>query len=247
MRKAPIDSLKPIRVQSVSDRVVEQIATLIRNGTFSPGDQLPAENDLAAALGVGRSTLREAKQSLIAMGLLTAHGRNGTFVNDLEPYDHLDEVMRALRDPTHRDLHEVREFIEIPAIRLACSRATDEQIETLYATMDAIEAASRAQEKNLWGRHTEIHRQIVRASGNHLLATLHELISQVLTRTQLPFLPLVADWDSELASHRRLIDALATRNADAAVAEMSVHLAHSDDYRHQLLRATGGSEPSASS
>src|SRR5512135_147297 len=51
----------------VLDRVEEQIAS----GRLRAGDRLPAERELAAALGVSRVAVREAMRVLQAMGVIT--------------------------------------------------------------------------------------------------------------------------------------------------------------------------------
>jgi GntR family transcriptional regulator, transcriptional repressor for pyruvate dehydrogenase complex len=236
MRKIPINLIAPVRVQSVADHVVEQIERLINDGRFAPGDQLPPEAELSAALGVGRSTVREAKQTLIAKGLVVAHGRIGAFIADpVAPDRKFAEVARALRDPSHRDIHEVRQIVEIAACRLAAERVTSKAIATMRATLADIERQSAEQASEAWPRSLEIHRQIVQASGNEVLASLYDLIAQVLNRNQVPYLPLIASWPTEIDSHRRLIDVLEQGNPDTMAVEMTDHLANADKYRHDLL------------
>lgn len=236
MRKIPIDVLVPVRVRSVADHVVDQIEQLIADGQFVPGDQLPSEAELSIALGVGRSTVREAKQILIAKGLVATRGRVGAFIADPSATDkQLTEVVRALRHPSHKDIHEVRQIVEIAACRLAAERVTSKAIAQMRATLADIQRQSAERASEAWPRSLEIHSQIVQASGNDVLASLYDLIAQVLKRNQVPFLPLIASWPGEVDSHRRLIDILEKGDPDAMAAEMADHLAHADKYRQDLL------------
>ncbi len=54
--------------------VLEKIESDLLEGTLAPGDRLPPERELAATLGVGRSSVREALRVLEVMGLI----RTGT-------------------------------------------------------------------------------------------------------------------------------------------------------------------------
>lgn len=233
----PLEAVRPVKVQSIAEHVVEQLEKLIADGVLAPGDRLPSETELAEALEVGRSTVREAKQILTAKGLLVAQGRAGSFVASPQDRDEVTEVLRALRHPAHEDVMEVRRILEVQAARIACERITAEQLTVMRDTMADIEIQTIEQKTAAWGRNLEIHRLIVQATGNAVLVSLFELVAQTLLRTQVPFLPYIADWREEVASHHRLIDAIASRDADAAAAEMAAHLHHSDKYRHDLLEA----------
>ena len=63
-------------------RIASWLEQLISSQTLSPGDRLPAEVDMAAALGVSRMTLRQALSAIEAKGLLRRiRGRfGGSFV-----------------------------------------------------------------------------------------------------------------------------------------------------------------------
>ena len=54
--------------------VLERIESDLLDGRLAPGDRLPGERELAATLGVGRSSVREALRVLEVMGLI----RTGT-------------------------------------------------------------------------------------------------------------------------------------------------------------------------
>jgi GntR family transcriptional regulator len=60
--------------------VQEHLVELLENGKLEPGEQLPSEVDMAAQLGVSRSTLREALLSLQQGGYIIRKHGVGTFV-----------------------------------------------------------------------------------------------------------------------------------------------------------------------
>ena len=70
------------RAQRRSDEVELTIVQRILEGRYAPGERMPLERELAAELGVGRPTLREALQRLERDGWLTVRKGSGTVVND---------------------------------------------------------------------------------------------------------------------------------------------------------------------
>ena len=62
----PINQIAPKRL---ADTIVEQLETMILEGTLEPGQRLPPERVLAEQFGVSRPSLREAVQRLAAKGL----------------------------------------------------------------------------------------------------------------------------------------------------------------------------------
>ena len=55
---------------TLSERVVAEIANLIKEGRLRPGDRLPSEHELMRQFGVGRSSIREALKGLTVGGVL---------------------------------------------------------------------------------------------------------------------------------------------------------------------------------
>ena len=91
--------------------------------------QIPTETELIDALGVGRSTVREAVRSLAHVGMLeTARGR-GTFVRALSPVDRV--LTDYLQEHEPRDIVEVRRALEVEAAGLAALRRTEADIAAL--------------------------------------------------------------------------------------------------------------------
>src|ERR671935_1013811 len=78
---------KPVRPPTTFEETVERLGTAIRLGLLTPGSRLPPERDLAAELGISRSTLRQAITTLVQSGhLVSLRGRSGgTFVAERPP------------------------------------------------------------------------------------------------------------------------------------------------------------------
>jgi DNA-binding FadR family transcriptional regulator len=228
--------LRPIVVRSAVDVVYEWLQELILEGRLRPGEQLPTEPELSDALGVGRSTVREAKRVLADRGLIESRNRLGTFVVG-PPSDstHLPGLRSLLADPTLPDLHESRQLVEVGAIRLAVDRASGEDISDLYASLDQIEADIVKGDPGVWPRLVMFHRSLVRVAHNNVLLSLFDLIAHLLLAHHVPFYPSVAELNSEVRSHRELVDLVAARHPQAAADAMRAHIDGSEDLRREAL------------
>ena len=70
--------LSPLRTPAAGELLADRIMTAIALGEFTPGQRLPAERELAAQLGVSRTTVRDALARVVTTGLLEVRrGRSG--------------------------------------------------------------------------------------------------------------------------------------------------------------------------
>src|SRR6202022_3729294 len=88
MTNETVDSLdaKPVertvKTSRLFEQIVQQVEDSILKGQLKPGDQLPAERDLAQRFGVSRTAVREAVKALREKGLVEAYSGRGTFITD---------------------------------------------------------------------------------------------------------------------------------------------------------------------
>ena len=82
MEREQISSFPKPDHKTLTEATAAAIRTAIRQGTFTPGSQLPPEMELLQMLGVSRSTLREALRSLEEQGMIIRRRGLGTFVSE---------------------------------------------------------------------------------------------------------------------------------------------------------------------
>jgi GntR family transcriptional repressor for pyruvate dehydrogenase complex len=114
----------PIERKTVSEEIRGAIAGSIQRREFPPGSAIPTERVLTQQFGVGRTSVREAIQGLVTLGVLEKRN-NRTYVVERLSSGLLDGGDR--RKLRVRELFEVRQAVEIPIARLTALRATDEQ------------------------------------------------------------------------------------------------------------------------
>jgi GntR family transcriptional regulator len=72
-----------VRDQTLSVQAADVLRVSITSGDYAPGDRLPPESELAAQLGISRTTLRTAMSALERQGLIHRRQGLGTFVAGL--------------------------------------------------------------------------------------------------------------------------------------------------------------------
>lgn len=106
---------KAVQSSRLYEQIVGQIADSIELGELKPGDQLPAERELALQFAVSRTAVREAVKALHEKGLVDAHPGRGTFVTSESSNSIRLTFDRLLKSgPRDGTLHlvEVREILE---------------------------------------------------------------------------------------------------------------------------------------
>ncbi|GAA1120755.1 FadR/GntR family transcriptional regulator [Kribbella jejuensis] len=222
---------------SQTDVVVQGIRQLIVDGHLRPGDRLPIERDLAAALGVSRNPLREGVRALSIMGVLETRQGDGTYVTALDPSILLAPMgfVVDLQDVsgTH-NLHAVRRILETEAAALAARDITADRLaaaEELLSTNAAELALPNPDHETVIENDIAFHRIVAEASGNSVLAALIHALGGRTMRDRLR--RSIAQPGADDTSHREhlsILAALTAHDPDRARTRMSAHLFTVEDY-----------------
>lgn len=156
--------------------VVDDVRNLILEGQYAPGDRL-GEVELADALGVSRTPVRDALRRLQAEGLVEITANKGAKVVEY-PHEDLETIF------------ELRARIEGLAARQAASLATIEDADALHEIALAIkDHAEQRDIDTVYRLNAEFHQSLVRLSGSAVLAqSISSLVhSPVLLRTYSSF------------------------------------------------------------
>lgn len=222
---------------SVTDEAIEKIRDLITSGRLNPGDQIPPEHELAALLGISRSSLREAVKALSQAKVLIVRRGDGTYVSSLEPRLLLSGMGFAIELMQERglaEIFEVRRLLEPAATALAAERISDAQVAALH---DSLADMKRAQDpEELVMRDMDFHAHIAEASGNASLCFILEAISTRSLRARVWRATTVGFKSMTLSQHGTIVDALGERNASLAHSAAVIHLSQSERWLREYLR-----------
>ncbi len=186
---------------------------------LAPGDVLH-EHDLQAALGIGRTPVREALQRLARDQFVTVIPRRGMFVSSID----VDELAT---------LYETRAMMEPYVARLACRRGTAAH----WAEMaDVIEQSLRSgvPPDDLLAVDRRCHEIIWDAAGNRFLTDTLDNLYAHSDRVWHMYLADVADTRHAVDEHIEILDLLRSGDADACAAAVEAHVRSFD---HQVRDA----------
>jgi GntR family transcriptional regulator, transcriptional repressor for pyruvate dehydrogenase complex len=229
-------------------RVVEHVLRLIEDGRLKAGDRLPPERDLAAQVGVSRSSLRAGLRSLQAMGVMHARQGSGTYIVAGPP--RLGEgplrFLAALHGFTRDEMFEARTVLEVGASGIAAANATPEHMAALADEVASM-FASIDDPKQYLLHDVNFHRIVAAASGNPVLATLIGTLAQLVWETRQETVGQATDLRESAEMHRRIYRAIRARDTERARGEMAEHLQKARDAQARepgVIRAHSGPEGS---
>jgi GntR family transcriptional repressor for pyruvate dehydrogenase complex len=211
--------------EAVPQQIVSRLLDLIQQRHLGPGDRLPAERELAASMGVSRSSLREALRALTVLGVTDMRHGTGTYVSSLEPELLVRplSVVLSLSEHASDQLFEARKVIEPAMAALAAARIDDETVERLDACVErarrAIGDAEAFMETDL-----ELHDAIRVAAGNAILGRFMESIQALGLASRRRTGTRRAVQEQTVKDHRAIVRALRAHDAGAASAAMLRHL-----------------------
>ncbi len=214
-----------IAKQGVAEQVTQRVLGLIQAGVLKPGDRLPAERELAAQLGVGRPSLREALRALSLLGVLDIRQGDGVRVAVLSPERLLQPLhfLVSLEADNLDMLFEARAVLEAGLTRLAAEHLSDTDLAQLKCYVAEGETVLDDPEAFL-ELDIAFHKVITDAASNTLLKQIVQSLS-VLTRASRSLtvnLPGVRERSHE--DHTAIYQALEARDAEAAGRAMQRHL-----------------------
>src|ERR1035438_5075817 len=131
-----------VRTARLFEQIVEQIEESIREGRMKPGDQLPAERELAQQFGVSRTAVREAVKTLSEKGLVESSSGRGTFVTSArsESMRHsLDRLVNSGEPQNAGYVSELREILEPDFTALAAARIEEPQLAMMREAIDVMD------------------------------------------------------------------------------------------------------------
>jgi len=204
-RPAPLENLT--LWQRVHDRLREEILS----GDLEPGTEL-TEVALSEHLGVSRGPVREALGRLASQGLVTVRPRRGA-------------VVRSLSKEEFVELYQVREALEMMAVKLAVPRLTADDIDALQGLIEAMARhAERGEVAEFFEANMAFHGRLLQASGNGKLQELYGQLLGQLGRYRLRSLTLRGNLQRSVAEHAAIVRAAKRGDTERAAQLMSEHI-----------------------
>lgn len=217
---------KIVQSSRLYEQIVEQIEQSVQRGDLKPGDQLPAERELAEQFGVSRTAVREAVKALREKGLVEAYPGKGTFITSgsSNPMrQSIDRMMRSAQVDATSSLVEVREILEPEIAALAAVRATEENLNSLRESVAVMDAAQRDPDAYIEA-DLDFHLELAEAAANPLILSLIDSIVGVLREQRMRIFEVEGGPDRGQYHHKRILEAMEHQDVEGAREAMRAHL-----------------------
>jgi GntR family transcriptional regulator, transcriptional repressor for pyruvate dehydrogenase complex len=228
-------NLKPIKPKKISDQVFEQIRELIFKGEFKPGKQILPERDLAATMQVSRTSVRNAINKLVTIGLLEHRQGQGTFVSspDSRRGNPLAVVM-ATEDATLDDLFEVRLGLECTAAELAALRATEQDILSIEKSLNEMKEDFATTDIIRTETDAAFHMAVAIATKNpvliYLMRNFYDFLFLGIKKNLLHMYENKESLQEVIAYHTTIFEHIKNRKSQQAGDAMRAHIRYVQNY-----------------
>ncbi len=218
-RLAPLDSF----AGSLGQRVYLSLKEAIMSLAYRPGEFI-RKAEVCDTLGVSRSPVADAVARLAAEGLVRVLPQAGTYVARFS--------MTEIREGAF-----MREAIELQAVDLVAANATTADIVRLHDCL-ARQAAlvETANIPEFYAEDAMMHEAILSMTGFRKLSQVSQTAWLQVNRARQLILPVRGRVQATLEEHRRIVEAIAAHDPDAARAAVRAHLRQLIRYLEPLER-----------
>lgn len=214
-------ALNPTTRLGAVDQVVAYVKSGIQSGELKVGEKLPNEADLAAEIGVGRSSLREGMRILNAYGLVDIRQGDGTYIDNKSEERFID-ILSLKTTGKYQHLMELRRVIETGSIALVCPKITEPQIDELQQLVDMLVPENDI--SRVVDADRAFHTRLVEFTGNPLIISLNNMIYQNRMSLLLTILTDKSILHDAATAHQAILDALRERDAARCISAVTKHL-----------------------
>ena len=217
---------KLVRTSRLYEQIVQQIEESIVKGDLKPGDQLPAERDLAQRFGVSRTAVREAVKALREKGLVEAYSGKGTFITDGTTQavrQSLDLMVKIGQMEGTSHLAELRAILEPEIAALAAARIQEPELATMREAVSIMDASGQDPEAYIEA-DLDFHLALAEAAANPLILSLLDSIVGLLREQRLRIFRVPGGPERGQSHHKRILEAVERRDIQKAREAMRAHL-----------------------
>ena len=217
---------------TLSQRVYEHLRDEILADHLLPGTEL-SEVALSKKLAISRGPIREAMGRLAAEGLITMRPRRRAEVRSLTPQELIDA-------------YQVREALEVMAVRLVIPRVTETDLARLEELIDQMAAHGAAGAvREFFTANVSFHELVCELSGNPKLREVHHRLEGEIGRFRHRTLALRGNMDDSLTEHRAILAAIRLGDADRAAALTAEHVRVPAERLQAALKDAAAPDPVA--
>ncbi len=205
---------------SLEEAELKSLASFVEEAGFGPGDRLPSERDLSEALGVGRSTVREALKRWEALGIIERRQGSGIFLL-ARVGPNIVHVPLVLAKPSRvrnlLQILQVRRALEGEAAAICALAASDDKIVAIGEALERLEREHAAGDGS--AADWNFHQLIFHYTGNPFFPQIIQSMRELLHQLWENALALPDFAEASHPYHRTMFEAIRRRDPEGARAE----------------------------
>ena len=208
---------------TLKEKVYSEMKASILNFDLKPGQRI-YEEEIAARLGVSRTPIREALSTLLQEGLATSSPTKGYFVSDVSS----KEI---------EELYQVREVLEILAIRSAMKKSTVKDWDRVEQVLKSLDPKNKSDKPTikLFEDANQFHVEIVKICGNKILQQYLDMTADKIARIHAISMPFLDRAQASHREHLEILEHIKNGDTEKAIAANIEHLRISKEgYLHLI-------------
>ncbi|HUZ61094.1 MAG TPA: FCD domain-containing protein [Hanamia sp.] len=219
-----LDKLNPIENQTQVDKIEISLQNFFINESFEPGDPIPNEIELAKALGVSRTSIREALSRFKTLGIIESRKNRGTVITHPDILYNMERVvdLKLLDHGTMKDIFELRLVLEIGIADLLFLRKTSSDMKKLE---EIVEKDEKSKNKMEYRQHDiEFHSMLYKISGNETIQRFQKILLPIFEYVDNGLFDINPDKTVGYVYHRGLLNTLKEGTPEEFRNKMRNHL-----------------------
>ncbi len=223
-RSITLDTLYPIENKTQVDKIEISLQEYFRHGDFQPGDSIPKEMELAKALGVSRTSVREALSRFKTLGIIESKKNRGMIITHPDILYNMERVidLQLLDKGTIKDIFELRLVLEIGIADLLFLRKTDSDLKKLEEIVEKDEKSTTNAEHKKYD--VEFHSMLYKISGNQTIQRFQNILLPIFDGIDKSLYTINIEETPGYVYHRGLLNTLKEGTPEEFRNKMRNHL-----------------------
>ncbi|MEK5444623.1 MULTISPECIES: FadR/GntR family transcriptional regulator [unclassified Fredinandcohnia] len=208
--------INPIKRVTLTEQILEQVASWIISNELKPGDKLPNERLLAEEFQVNRGRIRESLRALALIGLIEIKPGEGSFVSAKESVLPAETILWMYHDEVNNleEVYAARKLIESEVYLEAADRMTENEITVLDDIMKKLKNTPKNNNEEFQRLLDDFDLYMGSCSGNKIYNKLMQTIVHLRHQSMVKILNVPGARENSINSRTKLIKAIKLRNLE---------------------------------
>ncbi len=224
MKKNNLKRIKPLDNLTQVDKIELSLQEYFRNENFLPGDSIPKEMELAEAMGVSRTAIREAISRFRTLGIIESRKNRGMIITRPDILNNMQKVLtpQLLDGETMKEIFEMRLVLEMGIADILFLRKNEENLKELEIIVEKEEQTTNKVEKLKYD--VEFHSMLYKISGNETIRRFQKLLSPIFDYVDNGLYVAKKEENNDDVNHRSLFNTLKNGTPEEFRQMMKQHL-----------------------